>query len=306
MSLLRAIFAALFDDAAVFPPGNSPLDAAVANHRRLRRSSYADLVGPLLLPAAAIPAAADLAGLADIAADPLPPGGATRDQSPEDEAEQDDGPLGVAVIARLGADLTQLVAATTLAHNDPRLDLRGVELGWQDDWRELDLQAPAIVLELPRGTEQALALTDIATAIAQDEVPGRRHLAKFRTGRTETWDWPAERELAHVIQDAIAMEIPLKLTGGLHHAVRGTLADGEHHGLLNVLACVAAARVGRPVDALAAILAQRTPDPLIASLASLGPTSVTRLRADFAAYGCCDVREPIGELTDLVVLEGDR
>ncbi|HNQ07315.1 MAG TPA: hypothetical protein PKH97_09040, partial [Tetrasphaera sp.] len=58
--LPRALFADLFDDAAVFPPGNSPLDAAVAGHRRLRRSPYADLVGPLLLPPASVAAAADL------------------------------------------------------------------------------------------------------------------------------------------------------------------------------------------------------------------------------------------------------
>lgn len=101
------------------------------------------------------------------------------------------------------------------------------------------------------------------------------------------------------------MDVPLKLTGGLHHAVRCSRDDGEHHGVLNVLATVAAARAGRPVDALAALLAHREPAPLVQALAGLSPTQVTKLRG-FPAYGCCTVTDPIGELTALGVLEGAR
>src|SRR5215472_14407867 len=50
---LRA-FTALLDDAAVFPPGNLPLAEAVIAHNGHRRSAYAALVGPLVLPAAAL------------------------------------------------------------------------------------------------------------------------------------------------------------------------------------------------------------------------------------------------------------
>ena len=50
---LRA-FAALLDDAAVFPPGNLSLAEAVTAHHGHRRSAYAELVGPLVLPAAAL------------------------------------------------------------------------------------------------------------------------------------------------------------------------------------------------------------------------------------------------------------
>ncbi|MFN8031092.1 MAG: hypothetical protein U0Q10_12215 [Dermatophilaceae bacterium] len=294
--LPRALFADLFDDAAVFPPGNSPLDAAVAGHRRLRRSPYADLVGPLLLPPASVAAAADLAGLADLT--PAPPGGAVE---PEDA---DPGPLDVAIAARPDADLVELGAAVRAAARDDRLELRGVELGWFENWRELQIDSPAIVLELPRGTEQSLALTDLATAIAEGEPGNSRIIAKFRTGRTPLWDWPPERELARVIQSAIAMDVPLKLTGGLHHAVRSTLSDGEHHGVLNILTVVADARAGRPLAELTATLARREPGPLVDRLATLTAAQVTRLRAAFSAYGCCDVLEPIHELTELGVLEG--
>src|SRR5262245_12753309 len=55
--LLRA----LIDDAAVFPPGNAPLDEAVAAHRQHRAGWYAEMVGPLLVPASSAPALPGLA-----------------------------------------------------------------------------------------------------------------------------------------------------------------------------------------------------------------------------------------------------
>src|SRR3954468_9630505 len=44
----------LVDDAAVFPPGSSPLPEAVAAHRVHRAAWYAPMVGPLLVPASAL------------------------------------------------------------------------------------------------------------------------------------------------------------------------------------------------------------------------------------------------------------
>ena len=41
----------LIDDAALFPPGNAPMPAAVAAHRRHRAAAYRELVGPFLCPA---------------------------------------------------------------------------------------------------------------------------------------------------------------------------------------------------------------------------------------------------------------
>jgi len=56
----RILFQGLFDDAAVFPPGLAPLPHAVRDHVARQSGSYADLVGPLLLPVSAI---ADLLNL---------------------------------------------------------------------------------------------------------------------------------------------------------------------------------------------------------------------------------------------------
>ncbi len=42
-------FRGLVDDAAMFPPGNAPLDLAIREHRTHRASPYASMVGPLLV-----------------------------------------------------------------------------------------------------------------------------------------------------------------------------------------------------------------------------------------------------------------
>lgn len=51
MNLFAALFDSLFDDAAVFPPGNLPLAAAVPAHRAHHNAWYRDTVGPLVVPA---------------------------------------------------------------------------------------------------------------------------------------------------------------------------------------------------------------------------------------------------------------
>ena len=48
-------FPLLLDDAAIFPPGNLPLDEAIAAHHAHRQAPYAGLVGPLVVSAAALP-----------------------------------------------------------------------------------------------------------------------------------------------------------------------------------------------------------------------------------------------------------
>lgn len=46
--VIPELFRGLFDDAAVFPPGNLPVAEAVPAHRAHRAAWYAEAVGPLL------------------------------------------------------------------------------------------------------------------------------------------------------------------------------------------------------------------------------------------------------------------
>src|SRR4051812_36909334 len=61
---MSALFGRMLDDAAVFPPGRLSLTEAVPAHLRHRRAAYAELVGPLVLPAGGLEPLGDVvAGL---------------------------------------------------------------------------------------------------------------------------------------------------------------------------------------------------------------------------------------------------
>ena len=273
----RALFEGLVDDAAVFPPGNAPLEEAVRLHREHKRSGYAAFVGPLLVPASA---AGDLLALA---------------------AQGD--PLRVSVIGRPGTDAADVAAAVGRLCAAGTVDVVGAEVAWTPQWRDAGIDAGALTLEVPRGEAQVDAVADVAKD-ASDSVTLQ---AKFRTGATDTWPWPDEQELAGFIRTAIDHDLGFKLTGGLHHAVRTTVSDDplqpEHHGLLNVLSAVRWALNGEDVDELVPLLAERNPAVLVPQVTRMSVADASIVRAFFTAYGCCRVTDPIGELTALNLIE---
>lgn len=282
MAAPTRLLAGLVDDAAVFPPGDAPLPRALAEHRQHRRAWYAPMIGPLLVPAAGV---AELVGLVG--------------------AEEDEGgPVDVVVVARPGTpteDVTQ--ALDTASGTD--LHVRGVELGWHEGWRDLPLGDLPVVLEIPRGEDHDRALADVRDGRAE----GRAVLAKLRTGVTPTWEWPDETELAGFLADAVALGIPVKLTGGLHHVVRAD-HDGEpQHGLLNVLVALDIAHgaahdePGR-TEVVAEVLRRRDPVALAAVVASWADERAARVRRTLTAYGCCGVTDPVTELSDLDLVAG--
>ncbi len=280
---IPALLSALVDDAAVFPPGNSPLPDAVAGHALHRAAWYGAIVGPLLVPAAS----------ASALLDQLDDG-----RWPESEA------LDVAVVARPGTDPAVLDEALAVLTADPRVGVAAVELAWTPGWRRLGIPGElALALEVPRGgQEQADAVADIRGSVAE----GDAVVAKFRTGPTPTWPWPDEDELAAFLVTATAAPVPVKLTGGLHHAVRGRYdVDGgpqENHGLLNVLVATAAALDHAPPAEVAALLAERDATELVGTIGRWSHATDARVRAALTSYGCCTVTDPVGELATLGVL----
>jgi hypothetical protein len=269
-----ALLASLVDDAAVFPPGNSPLDVAVDQHVRRLRTPLARFVGPLLVPAAST---AELVEL-------------TRGRS-----------LRAGLICRPGSPLAPLHEGVAILRGRTDVELAGVEAGWSPTWRDLLPAGVPVTVEIPRdGFDDAL--DDVATA--HDE--GARAQAKFRTGATATWAWPDERELAAFVRGCLDRGMPFKLTGGLHHAVRAEHGSSDEpdpqHGLLNVLLAVHEGRRGGDILALASVLAEENPATLSAEIRRLTDDDVAGVRLAFTAYGCCTVTDPLGELDRLGLL----
>jgi len=283
----RPLLHHLIDDAAVFPPAALSLPAAVRAHAVHRTAWYADCIGPLLVPAAAV---ADLVTVldADTAdAEHLGESGARRD---------------VVLIARPGADPATVPAAIAALREEARVCVVGAELAWQDGWRDLGLDDLALALEVPRGADQTVAVADVHSAHAD----GAEVVAKFRTGPTPTWAWPDEVELGSFLGLCTLLEVPFKLTGGLHHAARGTYdvaaVPEENHGLLNVLVATSAALAGAGQVEVAGLLTVRDAVALAELVAAWPDTTAVRVRSAFTAYGCCTVTDPVGELADLGLL----
>ncbi|AUG80761.1 hypothetical protein CFP65_6092 [Kitasatospora sp. MMS16-BH015] len=206
-------FDGLFDDAAVFPPGDLPLPQAVPAHLAHQDAWYAELVGPFLCGANRL---ADLAALAE-------PG------------------MPVALVLPGGPEqLAPALAATA------GLTVVGVELAAGAR------AALAAFAQLPDGVAGAVELPRGPGLFEElDVLAGTPYRAKYRTGGLAAEAFPTEAELAAFIRACAERDLPFKCTAGLHNAVRHTdHATGfEHHGFLNVL--LAAADPARAEEVLA-------------------------------------------------------
>jgi hypothetical protein len=338
-STTPVLFRGVVDDASVFPPAATPLADAVGAHAAHRTSWYAGCIGPLLVPAVAV------AELLEVLDGPHPGtrdphhradgshrgvdvhrddshrdtdrGDATVDTERDDDIHRGaparhtsamslDGTLEVVLIARPGADPATLTAGLDALHEEEPVRVVGAELAWEQGWRDLGLDDLAVALEVPRGDERDVVLAEVLVARRE----GLRVVAKLRTGPTPTWPWPDEQELADFLVVSTTDDVPFKLTGGLHHAVRGTYeVDGvpeENHGLLNVLLATSVALSGAGTHEVSELLALRDARALADVVVAWTDATATEVRRAFTAYGCCTVTDPVGELADLGLLEPPR
>jgi hypothetical protein len=279
----RILFRRLFDDAAVFPPALTPLPQAVTDHVARQPSSYADLIGPLLLPTSVI---GDLLNLGHPS-------------------------LEVAVIGRQGTSLALVAEALSRLEGRPAVTVVGVEIGWSPGWQQAASWGREILgprsggalrsIEVPRGAELEGALSDIQThAYGPNPVQ-----AKFRTGSTPEQPAPTTTDLASFIRGCVDHDLSFKLTGGLHHALSLTTSAGEDQiGFLNVIAATRWALAhGAEVPEMDSLLSQRDPVPILDIITRMSEADASVVRAFFTSYGCCGVMDPIGDLAALGLIK---
>jgi hypothetical protein len=266
-----AAFGGLLDDAAVFPPGNAPLPAALTAHQAHHGAWYAGLVGPFVFPAARLGELGSRAGL----------------------------PRGLSVTGPASADTLKSALAGPADVGVVAVELAPSEISVASTVAMLDADLPSdadlppgfgAYIEIPRGPHVAQAL---------DAIAGTRYRAKFRTGGTVPQAHPGERELAETILAAVSRGVSFKCTAGLHHAVRHTDGDLEQHGFLNVLLATDAAMDGAGLDDLAALLSLRS---LPAGQPDLIRARVARARTLFLSFGTCSITDPVADLQALDLL----
>lgn len=272
-----------FDDAAMFPPGNLPLAEAVIAHRRHRSSWYADLVGPLVVPAAAL---ADLAGAGPLDVAVVVPSPASIPTALVDIP----GVRVVALEVALPDELAPggVVPALDAALGEPGRGNSRSDEELSSSQREFHRPAgetPTVYVEIPRDDRRHTLIADLA---------GTPYLAKLRTGGMRADLYPDEAELAATVQALVAAGVPFKATAGLHHALRNSDPDTgfEQHGFLNLLAATDAANAADAATVLAVRDARDLPE--------LPTTSLLR------SVGTCSITEPIDELAALGLLELTR
>lgn len=278
--LIPRVFERLLDDAAVFPPGSASLVEAVAAHRRHRAAWYADLVGPLLLPATAL---ATLAPLLD-----------------------SDEPFGVGVVGDV--PIGRLPALLDGA--DPRIRVRQLEVAVAK--RGEDPQPGlAALLDLARGRDELDVYAELPLTwgllraldtVARERAAGHPIAVKFRTGGLAAELFPTPVELAAVICACRDRDLPFKLTAGLHQAVRHV--DPEtgftHHGFVNVLVATSVAVAGGEVTDVSELLAATEAGHLMQPAWDIRD----RPRQLWRGFGSCSVLEPVTDLIRLGLVDG--
>ena len=286
--LVAQLTTQLIDDAAVFPPGAAPMPQAIADHRGHRRAWYADLVGPLLIPAARVT---------------------------EFAAHLDDGALGppstdpVQVVLIAGRDthspddgigLVALSRARNALLDDDRVELVGIELALPE-FDDLGALTQGLLSQLGFGVPAAIEVprTDgwqRALDVLADDGAER---AKLRTGGPGPSDVPTDAELTSFLAACVERRLPFKLTAGLHHAIRRTGDDAPEHGFLNVLAAVISLLGGASASEAQALVAERDPARLLEVFDS---GSAPAARALFTSYGSCSISDPLDDLVALGIL----
>lgn len=267
------LYRELFDDAALFPPGNAPMGAALLAHREHRAGPRAPYVGPFVVSDARL---GELGAL----------------RSREGQA-----PLALVVTVPGGPDGVPDAVEEVLA--DPTLSLSGIEVA----------AAPGAAAEtaavLVKALNERAGGADGYVEVARGEhaaddiasLAGAGANAKFRTGGLKAEAHPSEAELAALLAATVDAGVPFKCTAGLHHAVRHTTPEGfEQHGFLNVLLATHTLLTGGGADAAAGVLTDRDGLGLATRVNALTEGEAAFVRGVFRSFGTCSIAEPLEDL----------
>src|SRR4051794_3939656 len=157
----------------MFPPGNADAATALDEHLRYRQAWFADLVGPLLVPA--------------------------RDWAAFVTAHREAASPGVAVV---------VIGATELPGENPT----GVRVvGYETPVHDLPLPVSPPETGLAAEITPGAGGSRVLAAVAEQARSGCPVVAKYRTGGTAADAFPDETTLAEVISECVQVGAPFKL-----------------------------------------------------------------------------------------------
>jgi hypothetical protein len=270
-----ALFAALVDDAGLFPPERLPMDAAVARHRADEAAGHPVLTQRFLCPASML--------------------GGLRQRLGPDERWR------IGLITDIALD--DLRGMLIVLDADPRLTLETIELRLPPGKPGQAVERVLAAVGERDGTTTCVELSPAATGWedALAAVADRGLWAKVRCGGLEAAAFPTTAQLAAFLRATAAADVAFKATAGLHHALRyHDAATGfDHHGFLNLLLATCRAVDAGDADEVEAALAIENSRELADQARAVSPGSAQRARSRFRAYGSCSTSEPIEDLAEL-------
>ena len=279
------LFDALFDDAAMFPPGNASAVEAVTLHGDYRMGPHAGRIGPLVV-------ADDALGKVERAT-----------------ASAGIGPLDVSVVASAGAGSLTGLADRMITHPLDELTVVSAEIALRDldNLPGATRRVVAATGELPPEITVYVELPDAAGwQEAAEQVEAAGLLGKLRTGGAVPQAFPSPERLAKRLSVLVELDLSFKLTAGLHHALPTVVRTSEgrlpQHGLVAVIAALHALIEGESVATAAELLRADDPDAVVAVVRDLDEPAAAALRRRLRSVGCCGVLDPLRELGRLHLL----
>lgn len=286
VATLKTLLQGAIDYAGLFPPAALPMDEACAEYRSLVLGEHAWLVNRFVCP---------VAWLSDLM-NYLPPSGSEpwrisvlgtslegyrQDLNVIERFEEAAGDRAVveAYEVKTLPDQVHFGALKSLAN-----------VGFDE-----------VFLEVPFGPTQVERIHDIAT------VEGLG--IKARTGGLEPVAFPGVPALASFIYECLALDLPLKMTAGLHHPlpIHDEATGGDMHGFLNVLCATVAAKehdlsraeIEQILSLTSGVDFKFTPENLTVLGLTCDLDAITSGRETFLNWGSCSVTEPLEDLAQL-------
>ena len=137
--------------------------------------------------------------------------------------------------------------------------------------------------------------------------------AKARCGGLEASAFPSAEDLSGFLQQCSHLDLPFKLTAGLHHPlpVRDKATGGEMHGFLNILVAMALVHglelSRKEIEEVLAVTDGKqfkfNDDGLEYKGDSISMDDVEAVREVFVSYGSCSIDEPLEDLQKMGMMD---
>ncbi|MEU8242959.1 hypothetical protein AB0C07_32280 [Actinoplanes missouriensis] len=262
---MNPLFARLFDDAAIFPPGDLPVPDAVKAYRERQLSPLEPLLGPFVCSLARLDELVAAAGPAAAPGRPLP----------------------VSLVVP-GPDTSAAPAASTaidvLAVEGPELIGPG---GTLTAYREVG-RGEITATRVAALRDAGLRLKIRTGGVRADAFPTEKDLAEA---------------ICRATAGGVPFKLTAGLHDPIRH--RDPLTGFEHHGFLNVLVATAHAVQGGGVDEVAAALADQDGHRVAAAITTIDERLARDVRRQFVSFGTCSISEPVDGLLQLGLLPED-